>query len=51
MKDKIKTTMMCVPKETVLKLKDLGKKGETYNDLILKLIDFYLKHKDKFQDK
>lgn len=38
-------TMVRLKKETVEKLKELGKKGETYDDIIRKLLDFYEKKK------
>jgi len=44
MKPRKKTTTIRVSKETQSMLKDIGKKGETYDDVIRRLIEFYVKH-------
>ena len=37
-------TTIRVSKETQEMLKNIGKKGETYDDVIRRLIEFYIEH-------
>lgn len=48
MSDTERTTVPCTP-ATRDKLKDLGKKGETYDSILNRLIDVYNEHSSMFQ--
>ena len=45
------TTTISLKKETVDKLKMLGRKGDTYDDIVNRLIDFYNNHNANKTDK